>query len=262
MNEARKIAVCMHLTSGLTPLRHIYKLDCFVGKNGKRVSWKVFLRGMRKLAKDKYIKTIKCGYASAVYGQQAALLLPYGANFLCGQMSQLDQCDFRMTKPKPANVEHELKLTEIVNAIKFGASRGFYILESISDDTQIRAWHKNRGVKLKGIYIADLRTVINAKCTDGSVATLGHHLEYDNGSKGRSYWYPKLSGWDMNIIVIARDAARAAKLAAYVKGSRLNLCIIAHADFLKVGILSCATALKKFDKSLFDSKTREWNAFA
>jgi len=262
MNEDRKIAVFMYLTSGLTPLRDIYQLNCFVGKNGTRVSWKVFLRGMRKLAKDKYIKIIPCGYASMTYGQQAALLLDYGANFLCGQMSQLDQCDFRMTKPKPANVEHELKLTEIVNAIKFGASQGRYALETINDDRQIRLSYKNRGLSLKGKYIADLNTIIKALRLDKSIATLGFHVEYDNGCKGRSYWYPKLNGWEMNIIVITRDVRRAAKVAGYMKGARLGICIISHGDFKKIGILNCAIALQRFQKSIFDSKTGEWKEFA
>lgn len=253
MNEDRKIAVFMYLTSGLTPLRDIYQLNCFVGQNGTRVSWKVFLRGMRKLAKDKYIKIIPCGYASEVYGPQAALLLPLGANFLCAQISHLDPADFRMTKPKPANVDHELKLTEIVNAIKYGVSQGWYALESISDDRQIRLWYKNRGVSLKGVYIADLKTVIKATRNDKSVASLGHHIEYENGNKGRSYWYPKLNCWQMNIILITRDAARAANLSEYIKTSKLSICIITHADFKKIGLLSCANALLRFQKSIYVS---------
>ncbi|MBI1913115.1 MAG: hypothetical protein HYS21_14105 [Deltaproteobacteria bacterium] len=258
MNNDRMIIVFWHLTSGLTPLKILYNLDCFLKRDGTRVGWKFFLRGMRKLAENKYIKIISCEYASETYGRRAAILLPLGANFLCAMGSNLDPADFRMTCPKPANVDHEIRLTEIVNVIKTGSRLKQYELVSLSDDTQIRLWHKNRGESLKNKYIADLMIAIRLKGRDNRVIERGYHIEYENGNKGRSYWEPKLRSWEMNIILIVRDAKRAANLAKYIEGSLLGICIITHADFKNNGLMSCVIAIQRFQKSIFDGEKGEW----
>lgn len=262
MDKKRKIDVFLFLTSGVTPLKVIYNLPCFLKTDGTRVSWKVFLRAMRKLAKDKYIKIIPCGYASEAYGPQAAFLLQYGANFLCAHVNHLDPCDFRVTSPKPANIDHEIKLTQIVNVIKYGARQRQYGLVSLYDDKQIRIWHKNRGESLKDKYIADIKAVLKLTSTDSRVFERAYQLEYENGQKGRSYWEPKLRSWHMNIILITRNTERALKMAGYLKDSRLNICIVTLEDFIKIGILNCVIALQNFQKSIFDSKTGEWKEFA
>lgn len=259
MNQFRKIQVFWYLTSGLTPLRDIYHLNCFVGPTGTQVSWKVFQRGMRKLAKDKYIKIIPCGYASVNYGQQAALLLPLGANFLCAHVSQLDPCDFRTSNPKPSNVDHELRLTEIILTIKYGAAaQKHYDIVSLSDDKQIRLWFKNRNKSLKDQYIADLRAVIKRTNTENEVIERSYYLEYDNGNKGQSYWEPKLRSWQSNIVLITRDAKRASKMAEHLKCSSLGICIITLEDFKKVGLLKCIEALELFQKSIFVAGEWKW----
>lgn len=260
-NKERKIQVCWFLTSGLMPLRYIYGLPCFSKANGKQVSWKVFRRWMRKLADAEYIKIMSCGYASETFGPEAALLLPLGAKFLTAHVSRLDPCDFRMSSPKPANIDHELRLTDIIREIKYGAAaQKHYDIVSLSDDKQIRLWFKNRNKSLKNEYIADLKAIIKRTKTENEVIERSYYLEYDNGDKGRSYWEPKLLSWDMNIVLITRDAERAFKMVEHLKASSLGICIITHEDFLKIGLLSCVEALERFVKSIFVEG--EWKWFA
>lgn len=264
MNKKRKAVVCHLLASGPTPLRRIHQLGCFLKQDGTRVSWKVFRRGIRKLAEEEYIEIIDCGDASEEYGPEAAVLLERGANFLCTNRN-LDPESFRMTIPKPANITHELRLTEIVNTIKRGEQQELYSIKKCLDDTQIRKLNKLSKKSLKSKALPDLDLTIVARLRRGDnidSVVKRYFLEYDNGNKGPGYWGWKIKSWEEHdAILIGSDEKRCTLLAEHIQGISLHtggVCIISLNEFMRVGLLYCAMPLLTMTKCIFDPKERTW----